>query len=210
MLHTAVHVSIWLLTSVCRLRGFFFTNFIPPVLRSLQNSYTHIIIPFNIPVFQKNPTYEKLPVKCDHQDFKRSDQNQCQETHISWQLFILQCERTKALLTGKNTWTLVWCNGGLPTRGHCSPHPLPPGRRGGWCAGDKSAWTRSGPEWRLKVKKTQQLFFLLDHLEGFLYLSSFNHPYTYRYLTMHIVLLSRFSDICLWLMYWLMYFTEIL
>lgn len=47
-------------------------------------------------------------------------------------------------------------NGGLLTRGHCSPHPLPPGQRGGWCAGDRIAWTRSEPGWRLKVKITQR------------------------------------------------------
>lgn len=40
LLHTVVQLAVWLLTSVCLLLVFFFTNFIPPVLRSLQDSYT--------------------------------------------------------------------------------------------------------------------------------------------------------------------------
>lgn len=40
------------------------------------------------------------------------------------------------------------------THGRSSPLPPLPGRTEGWCAGGRSAWTRSEPGWRLREGKT--------------------------------------------------------
>lgn len=51
---------------------------------------------------------------------------------------------------------------GLHTHGRSSPPPLPPGRTEGWCAGGRSAWTRSEPGWRLRDGNTHTHHLLLS------------------------------------------------